>query len=56
VGNVIVMARITRSAAKELQLAQGTNLWVLVKAITLRGHVFASTQQPIALSAEPPMG
>jgi len=42
VGNVVVMARITRSATKDLQLQAGTKLWVLVKAITLRGHVFAS--------------
>jgi len=44
VGNVVVMARVTRSAVNDLQLDVGTKLWVLVKAITLRGRVFASKQ------------
>ena len=44
VGNVVVMARITHSAAHDLQLKSGTKLWVLVKAITLRGHVFAANR------------
>jgi ABC-type molybdate transport system ATPase subunit len=40
----MIMARVTRSAVQDLQLKAGTQLWVLVKAITLRGHVFASSQ------------
>ncbi len=43
VGNTIVMARITQSAARELELKAGTSIWVLVKAVTLRHHVFAVT-------------
>jgi molybdate transport system ATP-binding protein len=42
VGGVMLMARITNSAARDLQLRSGVVLWVLVKAITLRGHVFPS--------------
>ncbi|MES1195955.1 MAG: TOBE domain-containing protein, partial [Steroidobacter sp.] len=46
VGNVILIARITRSAVLDLQLKAGTALWVLVKAVTLRGHVFATARTP----------
>lgn len=40
VGTVILLARVTNSAARDLQLRPGVKLWVLVKAITLRGHVY----------------
>lgn len=40
VGGVTLVARVTRAATEELQLHAGMSLWVLVKAITLRGHVF----------------
>lgn len=43
VGGVILLARITNSAVRELQLRTGLALWVLVKAVTLRGHVYRST-------------
>lgn len=40
VGGVELIARITTAAARELNLQTGTSLWVLIKAVTLRGHVF----------------
>jgi molybdate transport system ATP-binding protein len=40
IGNLVVTARITTQAARELALRPGLALWVLVKSITLRGHVF----------------
>jgi len=41
VGGVLLMARVTSSAARDMQLRKGLVLWVLVKAVTLRGHVYA---------------
>jgi molybdate transport system ATP-binding protein len=49
VGGVILLVRITHSAVEDLQLRVGTSLWVLVKAITLRGHVYRRA----VLRAEP---
>lgn len=40
VGGTTLQARITNSALRELDLRVGLEIWVLVKAITLRGHVF----------------
>ncbi len=40
VGGVELVARITTSAARELNLQPGLSLWVLVKAVTLRGHLY----------------
>jgi molybdate transport system ATP-binding protein len=44
VGGVTLMARITNCAVRDLQLRTGVMLWVMVKAITLRGHVYPNTQ------------
>jgi len=41
VGGVTLMARVTTVATQQLKLHAGLALWVLVKAVTLRGHVFA---------------
>ena len=46
VGGARVVARVTRLAVNELALEEGLALWVLVKAVTLRGHVFPGT--PVA--------
>jgi len=35
-----LLARVTAGAAHDLQLQVGCPLWVLVKAVSLRGHVF----------------
>ena len=37
-GGVPLLARVTAAAARELQLHSGMTLWVLVKAVSLRGH------------------
>jgi molybdate transport system ATP-binding protein len=39
-GGVALLARVTEAAAQELRLAPGLRLWVLVKAVTLRGHAW----------------
>ncbi len=40
VGGPRLLARVTPAAARDLALAPGQRLWTLVKAVTLRGHVF----------------
>ena len=42
VGGAMLIARITTSATAEMKLHDGLCIWILVKAVTLRGHVFAS--------------
>ena len=42
VGGVMLIARITTSSADEMKLHDGLCIWILVKAVTLRGHFFAS--------------
>jgi molybdate transport system ATP-binding protein len=41
-GGVTLLSRITTPAATQLRLKVGSNVWVLVKTMTLRGHVFPS--------------
>jgi molybdate transport system ATP-binding protein len=36
-----LLARITRAAVRDLELAAGTPVWALVKAASLRGHAFS---------------
>jgi molybdate transport system ATP-binding protein len=38
IGDAIVLARITRSATQALQLTSGSHVWVLAKAVSMRGH------------------
>jgi molybdate transport system ATP-binding protein len=40
IGGATVLARITRDAAAALSLHKGTPVWVLVKAVSTRGHAF----------------
>jgi len=40
VGGATVLARITSDAASTLNLSPGTAVWVLVKAVSTRGHTF----------------
>jgi molybdate transport system ATP-binding protein len=42
IGNAAVMARLTRAASVELKLSPGLPIWVLVKAVSMRAHMFAS--------------
>ena len=38
IGGVALLARVTAAAASELRLTVGQRLWVLIKAVSLRGH------------------
>ena len=40
-GDASVMARITQAATRELGLKVGTEVWVLIKSVSLRGHAIA---------------
>jgi molybdate transport system ATP-binding protein len=40
IGGEKVLSRVTRHAAAELQLRAGREVWVLVKAVSTRGHAF----------------
>jgi molybdate transport system ATP-binding protein len=42
VGDAPVLARVTRDATRELGLVTGKPVWVLVKAVSTRGHAFAA--------------
>ena len=42
IGGKYLMARITRSATRELALTPGAKAWALVKSVSLRGHSFAA--------------
>jgi molybdate transport system ATP-binding protein len=37
-----LLARVTARAAQELELAAGKQVWALIKAVSLRGHVFSA--------------
>jgi molybdate transport system ATP-binding protein len=41
-GTSTLLARITSRAAQELSLVAGKQVWALIKAVSLRGHVFSS--------------
>jgi molybdate transport system ATP-binding protein len=40
IGGPRVLARVTRAASTALDLQQGRQVWVLVKAVSIRGHAF----------------
>ena len=40
IGAAIVMSRVTRNAVAALSLREGVEVWVLVKAVSTRGHAF----------------
>jgi molybdate transport system ATP-binding protein len=46
IGGATVLARITRDAAAALSLHKGTPVWVLVKAVSTRGHAFRVPGDP----------
>jgi molybdate transport system ATP-binding protein len=43
-----ILARVTRAATRELELAVGAAVWALVKAVSLRGHSFSAPGSPAA--------
>ncbi len=38
VGGILIMARVTKAATRELDLAAGKAVWALVKTASLRPH------------------
>jgi molybdate transport system ATP-binding protein len=40
VGGAAVLSRVTRNAVEALRLRNGSSVWVLVKAVSTRGHAF----------------
>ena len=40
VGGAVILSRVTRAASVALDLKQGMPVWVLVKAVSIRGHAF----------------
>jgi molybdate transport system ATP-binding protein len=47
-----ILARVTRAATHELELAVGAGVWALVKAVSLRGHSFPAPGSPAAPNPE----
>lgn len=43
IGGASVLARVTRAASGALGLEPGSRVWVLVKAVSVRGHTFAAS-------------
>jgi molybdate transport system ATP-binding protein len=41
IGGATVMARITDVATRDLALVPGSTVWVLVKAVSMRGHAIS---------------
>ena len=46
IGGAQVLARVTKAATRELELAPGLPAWALVKSVSLRGHSFTSAAYP----------
>jgi molybdate transport system ATP-binding protein len=46
IGGPLVLARVTRAASTALDLQQGRQVWVLVKAVSIRGHAFVRNPPP----------
>jgi molybdate transport system ATP-binding protein len=46
IGEAIVLARITREAVHALRLQSGSQVWVLVKAVSMRGRTFRVPPHP----------
>jgi molybdate transport system ATP-binding protein len=42
IGGEIVLSRVTQAAVEALQLQRGMRVWVLIKAVSLRGHAFTA--------------
>jgi molybdate transport system ATP-binding protein len=48
-----ILARVTRAASRELELAKGMPVWALIKAVSLRGHSFPAPSP--ASASRPPL-
>jgi molybdate transport system ATP-binding protein len=53
VGDAPLLARVTRDATRELALAPGKSVWVLVKAVSTQGHAFASPAGVATTTGQP---
>ena len=42
IGGAIVLSRVTADAVEVLRLQRGRKVWVLIKAVSMRGHTFIS--------------
>jgi molybdate transport system ATP-binding protein len=51
IGGPRLIAQVTSSASAELDLSAGRRVWVLVKTVSLRGHVYSAAPSP-----SPPAG
>jgi molybdate transport system ATP-binding protein len=47
IGGAAIMARVTKAATRELELAKGMPAWALVKSVSLRGHAFPASSQAL---------
>jgi molybdate transport system ATP-binding protein len=56
VGDATILSRVTRGAVDDLGLRAGQRIWVLVKAVSTRGHAvqFGSGKEPLRALAERP--
>lgn len=50
-GGPLVLARVTRAAARALALKPGIRVWVLVKSVSIRGHAYVATS-PLGSNAK----
>ena len=48
----VVLARVTRAASAALDLQQGKQVWVLVKAVSIRGHAFVRNPPPAGIGSQ----
>jgi molybdate transport system ATP-binding protein len=46
IGGPTVLSRVTRAASAALDLQQGKQVWVLVKAVSIRGHAYVRNPPP----------
>ncbi len=51
IGGTLIMSRVTAAAVRDLALAPGLPVWVLVMSVSLHSHSFAA---PPAISRAPP--
>jgi molybdate transport system ATP-binding protein len=50
IGGPTVLSRVTRAASAALDLQQGKQVWVLVKAVSIRGHAYVRNPPPAGAS------
>jgi molybdate transport system ATP-binding protein len=48
-GGAFVLSRVTAAAVEALELRRGRPVWVLIKAVSMRGHTFTAPARSPAL-------